>query len=148
MRDDIFDELAVIWAQFTKHRPLITAEPLTDGERDLLELARILDAAPRYDQRTWAFRRAEKFWATPACALSHWAYANLDAWCILPESYMPLYRRTGQAGIFGAMDAFGLNYFEAARIFRDNGCGRACNDAPRAAAYIRAFVGRRLECRS
>lgn len=117
----------------------------------LLELATILDKAdalhreheePAYSQRIYYHRCG-----TPACALGHWAAAHPDTWVTWhedPLSGYPTMRFNNQSSCSRrVMLEFDLEEDESDELFNSDGCGNA-KTAADAAAYIRAFVARKL----
>lgn len=118
----------------------------------LLELADILDRAdadhdakgePRYKQYVYTHECN-----TPACALGHWAAAHPERWTLNPrseyESEPKLLDSPYTTPFQDARHEFDLTRGDVDELFSWDGCGAALS-ASEAAAYIRAFVGRKAQ---
>lgn len=133
------------------------AKDKREGNRRLLELAKILDAAdahhkrcddPAYDQ-TQVLHDC----GTPACAFGHWAINNPSKYMLKAKWNFDRSAR-GDVDLYLASNCqtfsfeaearrdFKLSMEEADELFGSDGCNKARNGKA-AAAYIRAFVRRR-----
>jgi hypothetical protein len=122
------------------------------GADRLLQLADILDKAePQnysvmnarmegYNQNKWTHSCG-----TPACALGHWAMANTDRWCRDEDGGVSLHQFSGRTSR-SAREEFGISAHEFVELFSSLGCGQADHNPQKAAAYIRAFVERKMMC--
>ena len=123
------------------------------GNARLLRLAALLSIAdekhlaeeqPFYSQRKWTHACG-----TPACALSHYAAAIPERWCLRPGLWPSLLgnepllnKGSTAASLADARKEFALMFGEATELFDAEGCGGA-KTAKEAALYILQFVARR-----
>lgn len=115
----------------------------TEGERRLLETADLVENSRFYNQSLYVWNCN-----TPACALGHYALAHPEDWKIYQESLR--FRECPDRPVHDVPAAwryFGLTEGEWLELFDGNGCGNAGTDGKRAAAYLRAFVARKVAAR-